>query len=168
MIKKKIPNYNKYPFKITKILNNNLLQGKITYDKSDIVITIKLYEVNFLCNKIGEVKKKIYPLMKRKDLEFEILEINNCGIYEGHICYANNTLLNEELVTENLTKYEYKEKVNVEENRKELLKIIEEYENRCTTLNITSILEIVEYRRNKKFKKSKKINKRFFVYKKNG
>lgn len=94
--------------------------------------------------------------MKRKDLEFEILEINNCGIYEGHICYANNTLLNEELVTENLTKYEYKEKVNVEENRKELLKIIEEYENRCTTLNITSILEIVEYRRNKKFKKSKK------------
>ena len=72
--------------------------------------------------------------MKRKDLEFEILEINNCGIYEGHICYANNTLLNEELVTENLT----------------------EYENRCTTLNITSILEIVEYRRNKKFKKSKK------------
>ena len=69
---------------------------------------------------------------------------------------SNNTLLNEELVTENLTKYEYKEKVNVEENRKELLKIIEEYENRCTTLNITSILEIVEYRRNKEFKKSKK------------
>lgn len=94
--------------------------------------------------------------MKRKDLEFEILEINNYGIYEGNICYANNTLLNEELVTENLTKYEYKEKVNVEENRKELLKIIEEYENRCTTLNITSILEIVEYRRNKEFKKSKK------------
>lgn len=72
--------------------------------------------------------------MKRKDLEFEILEINNYGIYEGNICYANNTLLNEELVTENLT----------------------EYENRCTTLNITSILEIVEYRRNKEFKKSKK------------
>lgn len=60
--------------------------------------------------------------MKRKDLEFEILEINNYGIYEGNISYANNTLLNKELVTENLTKYEYKEKVNVEENRKRVVK----------------------------------------------
>lgn len=62
--------------------------------------------------------------MKRKDLEFEILEIKNYGIYEGNICYANNTLLNEELLTENLAKYEYKEKVDVEENRKELLQRI--------------------------------------------
>lgn len=49
-----------------------------------------------------------------------------------------------------------KKKLMLKKIGKELLKIIEEYENRCTTLNITSILEIVEYRRNKEFKKSKK------------
>ena len=37
--------------------------------------------------------------------------------------------------------------------KKRVVKKIEEYENRCKTLNIPSILEIVEYRRNKEFKK---------------
>ena len=56
--------------------------------------------------------------MKRKDLKFEILEINNYGIQEGNIYYSNNTFLKEELVTEKLAKYEYKEKVYVEKIEK--------------------------------------------------
>ena len=31
--KTKMSFYNKYPFKITKILDNNLIKGKVTYDK---------------------------------------------------------------------------------------------------------------------------------------
>lgn len=41
---------NKYPFKITKVLNN-LLQGKLKYEKSFINITIRLYAINFASNK---------------------------------------------------------------------------------------------------------------------
>ena len=33
--------YNKYPFKITKILDNNLFEGKIKYDGSDLIITFQ-------------------------------------------------------------------------------------------------------------------------------
>lgn len=68
---------NKYSFKITKILGNNLFEGKITYNGSDLVIIIKLYNVVFLSDKIEKINEKISSLIKRKDLKLEIKEIND-------------------------------------------------------------------------------------------
>lgn len=78
--------YNKYPFKITKILDNDLFEKK-KYDGSDLIMTIKLYNVIFPTYKIEKINKKISPLMKTKVLEFEIKEINDYGEYEGNIYY---------------------------------------------------------------------------------
>ena len=36
---------NKYLLKITKILNNDLIQGKLTYDKCLMNITVSLYGI---------------------------------------------------------------------------------------------------------------------------
>lgn len=135
--------FNKYPFKITKVLNNNLLQGKLKYEKSFINITIRLYAINFSSNKSQEIYNKINSLVKRKDLEIEILEVGKYGIYEGNIYYLNNKLFNKELVDENLATYEYKEECDHIQNRKNLIKIIEEEERRCELLNIPSITKIV-------------------------
>lgn len=51
--------YNKYPFKITKILDNNLFEGKIKYDGSDLIITIKLFNVIVPTYNIEKINEKI-------------------------------------------------------------------------------------------------------------
>lgn len=50
-------------FKVTKILENNLIRGKITYDKSRLDIIVKLYGINFVTNKNQQIKRKLQFLI---------------------------------------------------------------------------------------------------------
>ena len=56
------------------MLDNNLINGKLTYDKSFLDVTVKIYAIKFNPDKIQKVKEKLNFLMKRKDLEFEVRE----------------------------------------------------------------------------------------------
>ena len=65
-------------------------------------VTVKLYAINFITDKIQEIKK-LQSLTKRKDLENEVREMGECTIYEGNIYYTNRKLFNQQLLDKNLT-----------------------------------------------------------------
>lgn len=86
---------NIYPIKITKILDNNLIKGKVRYEKAFLDITVKLYAIDFISYKNQEIKKKLQSLIKRKDLESEVREIGKYTIYESNIHYSNGKSFNQ-------------------------------------------------------------------------
>lgn len=134
------------------MLDNNLINGKLTYDKSFLDVTVKIYAIKFNPDKIQKVKEKLNFLMKRKDLEFEVREWGKYKIYEDDIYYSNGKLFNEELVDENLAIRVYKNPdTNIEENLQKLGKIFRDYEDKCRILGIPTMIEIFEHRRNKRF-----------------
>lgn len=144
---------NIYPFKITKILDNNLIKGKVRYEKAFLDITVKLYAIDFISYKNQEIKKKLQSLIKRKDLEFEVREIGKYTIYEGNIYYSNGKSFNQELIDENLATPVHKNPIYVEKNLQKLAQVFQNYEDRCKMLGIPTIMEIYEHEhsRNKKF-----------------
>lgn len=65
------------------------------------------------------------------------------------VIFITKKTLNQERLHENLVVSENKKKIDFEKSRRELLKIIEEYEDNCKILN--------KYRKNKKSKTNRKL-----------
>lgn len=138
-------------FRVTKILDNDLITDTIIYEKSLLGKTIKLYGINFVTDKNKEKKQKLQLLIKRKELKFELKEIVKYCIYEGNIHRFDVKLFNQEFIDENLAIPVYKNPPNVEENLKKLAKVFQEYEHKCKALEIPTIIEMYKNKiKNKK------------------
>lgn len=56
-------------FRVTKILDNDLITGTIIYKKYLLGKTIKLYGINFVTDKNKEKKQKLQLLIKKKRIK---------------------------------------------------------------------------------------------------